>query len=261
MKRLVALALVLAAATAACGGGSERVVIAAGTTLVDSGFLDAVVDAYVEDTGNDRPSVLGRSSREVIALGSSGDADLMITHEPVSLYEFLISHPAAVVTEPFASRFVIVAPPGDVFEEPDAVALFGAIADQGAPFVSRDDGSGTHARELALWAEAGVEPSDEEWYVRAGSGMGATLLITAERGAYTLSELGAFLAASETVDLVEVALDSASGLENPYQATVVDPGRSEGAASFQAWLDSAEGRRSITDANIALFGSVVYEVP
>ena len=35
---------------------------------------------------------------------------------------------------------------------------FARIADSEAAFVSRGDESGTHRRELAVWAEAGVDP-------------------------------------------------------------------------------------------------------
>lgn len=260
MRRLLGIALATAVLTTACGGGSERVVVAAGTTLVDSGFLDAVVEAYVADTGAERISVLGRSSKEAISLGASGDADMLITHEPVALYEFLTTQPDAIVTEPFASRFVIVAPPRTVIEASDAIGVFEAVAATGTPFISRDDGSGTHAREMSIWEAADIDPVEEPWYTRAGAGMGATLLVASDREAVTLAELGAFLSAASALDLVEVSLEDVSGLENPYQATVVNPDSSPGAAAFQAWLSTEAGRSAIQEVNLALFGFVVYEV-
>lgn len=261
MRRLVAVAIVLAVAASSCGGDSERVVVAAGTTLVDSGFLDLVIDSYVEDTGAERPSVVGRSSLEAIALGSSGDADVLLTHEPDALAGFLADHSEAVVTEPFASRFVIVGPPDLGIDGVDAPAVFTAVPDAGVAFVSRDDGSGTHARERSIWDAAGIVPDEQDWYVRAGAGMGATLLIASDRGGVTLSELGAFLSAAPTVDLVEIELGDTTGLGNPYQLTVVDPAASGGASELQVWLASDTGRDAIDRVNHELFGFVVYEVP
>ena len=50
-----------------------------------------------------------------------------------------------------------------------------AIADAKAPFVSRADKSGTHAAELRLWKDAGVDIDTAKgpWYRETGSGMGA----------------------------------------------------------------------------------------
>ena len=51
-------------------------------------------------------------------------------------------------------------------------------------FVSRGDDSGTHKKELQLWALAGVEPTPtpeaDKWYL-AGQGMGESLKITSRR--------------------------------------------------------------------------------
>lgn len=261
MKRLAALVLVATVAATACSAGSDRVVVAAGTTLVDSGFLEAVVDAYAEDTGFDDISVVGRSSLEAVALARSGDADVIITHEPSVLAAFLEEQPESSVVEPFASRFIVVAPAGWSQGEADAVAAFRSVAERRSPFVSRDDGSGTHARELAIWSLAGIDPSLEPWYVRAGAGMGATLLVAADREAITLAELGAFLSAGERGSLVEVPLGDAAGLENPYVATVPASVGNARATSFQQWLVSDRGREAILDANEALFGFQVYSVP
>lgn len=49
------------------------------------------------------------------------------------------------------------------------------IASAGAPFLTRGDRSGTHVRELELWAEAGVDPTSQPWCVTsAASGRGNT---------------------------------------------------------------------------------------
>ena len=76
---------------------------------------------------------------------------------------------------------------------------FAAIAEQGAEFVSRGDGSGTHTKELALWPlELGITAeaesfADYEWYISSNAGMGACLLQASEQGAYILSDKATFL--------------------------------------------------------------------
>ena len=59
-------------------------------------------------------------------------------------------------------------------------------------FVSRGDDSGTHKKELKLWAAAGVEPTPtpeaDDWYLSTGQGMGETLKIASEKAGYTLAD-------------------------------------------------------------------------
>ena len=87
----------------------------------------------------------------------------------------------------------------------------------------------------------------------------SSLLIASDRGAVTLSERGAFLAAVGQIALNELPLDSAELLDNPYDLTVVSS-RPE-AARWAEWLLGDEGRSAIRDANQALFGRQVYRLP
>jgi tungstate transport system substrate-binding protein len=262
VRRRVSLLVVAVVVVAACAGPSEqRVVIAAGTTLVDSGFIQAVIDVYVEDHPEVTMSVVPVGSAEAIAYARAGSADLIITHEPHTLATYLAETPDAVASSPFASSFVVVAPPESIVDGRDVVAAFRSIAASGLTFVSRDDGSGTNVREREIWEAAGIDPDGEDWYLRTGSGMGSSLLVTDQRSAVTLSELGAFLSATPALDLTIVPLADTTGLDNPYSVTVPSPADSAAALDFQSWLSSKEGRSAIVDANERLFGTVVYRVP
>ena len=68
-----------------------------------------------------------------------------------------------------------------------------ALADRAtaSTFISRGDDSGTQG-ELELW-EAGKEPAGT-WYQETGQGMGATLQIADQKGSYTLTDRGTYLA-------------------------------------------------------------------
>lgn len=262
MRTRASLVLVVALLVAACAPSNEqRVVIAAGTTLVDSGFLGAVIDVYAEDHPDLTMSVVPVGSAEAIAYARAGSADLIITHEPHQLATYLAETPDAVASTPFASSFVVVAPPSSTIDTTDVVSAFRSIAGEALTFVSRDDGSGTNVREREIWESAGVVPDGEDWYLRTGSGMGSSLLVTDQRSAATLSELGAFLSAARALDLTIVPLGDTRDLDNPYSVTVPSPGDSPAAAAFQSWLSSEKGRSAILDANRRLFGTVVYRVP
>lgn len=248
MRRLI-LGVVLAAALGACSGG-ERVIVGAGTTLVDSGFMSALEAEF-----GDEISIVAGSTAEILELADQGAISVAVVHDERQELEYVAAHPETSRSAVFASRFLIVAPPrnaGPLAGRPPAEVL-AFVASQEVTFVSRSDGSGTHARELALWAAAGVSPGGD-WYVETGQGMGLTLQVADQRQAFTLVEAGAFLAAQDTIDLRPVELAGTNELANPYHALVVDSAGTE----FVDWLTGAAGRAAIERANEGTFGMQVY---
>ena len=258
MRSLLAALVVAALAVSSCSVSDDGVVVAAGTTLVDSGFMDQLADAYEEDTGNG-VKVVGLSSAEALAYLDAGTADIAITHNPVLLATYQSSNPEAISAGVFASEFIVVGPDATT-THPSVGELFRSVADQGLPFVSRDDGSGTHAREIAIWDGLDVDPSDAPWYVRTGTGMGATLQVADQRRAVTLSELGAYLTAASTVSLAPMPLEATDGLDNPYVATFGGDA-DDASRAFVDWLSSDAGVEAIDRANRVLFGVAVYRSP
>ena len=259
MKTLVLAGFGAILALSACGA-SQRVVIAAGTTLVDSGLLSELVSQYEAEHPDIELSVVGEATAQILELGRRGSADLLITHAPELEAVFVADDLAALHEPVMESRFVLAGPPGALVQMPSAVGdVFREIAARGDPFVSRSDGSGTYQKEMELWRLAGVDPSGRSWYLETGQGMGLTLQVADQREALVLSELGALLAAAPVLSLEIIPLDDDPVLNNPYQITVVKGTEVEAAAaSFAAWLVSSEGARALTKANLELFGEVVY---
>jgi tungstate transport system substrate-binding protein len=262
MRRLAGLLIALTLVGSACtSSGGERVVVAAGTTVVDSGLVEYLVDAYVDDGGIGDIDVIALSSQQSLAYASAGNADITITHEEDLLIGFLSETPEAVSSPVFSSRFVYVASPNLTFPRPTVESILDTVDSEDMPFVSRDDGSGTYLREVAMWEAVGIDPTDEPWYISTGTGMGDTLLVTDQRRGVTLAEVGAFLSASDALSLVVADDGSDPRLVNPYDVTVVDPSGNEAAVEFFAWLTSEPGRAAITAANDDLFGGQVYRLP
>jgi tungstate transport system substrate-binding protein len=253
VKRLVVMAIVVAACA---GSGSPRTVVGAGTTLVDSGFIDAVVAVYEAETGAS-VGVIGESSQRLLDLAARGEADLVVTHEPAALAAFIAAQGAAASQEVWASRFLLVGPPGqaDGLSGNDAAAIFGEIAERRLAFVSRGDGSGTYRQERLLWSAAGIDPDGEPWYEVTGQGMGLTMQVAAQRRAFVVVEEGAWLEAAGALDLVEVNLGE--DLPNIYSATVAT-GAGPEALALYAWLVGDDGGAATRSVNENLFGRVVY---
>lgn len=251
MRRFALLLAAVAVAVAACSGG-ERVIVGAGTTLVDSGLMSALEAEYGRNI-----AVVGGSTAQILELAGQGAVSVALVHDESQELAYLAAHPGTARFAVFTSRFLIVGPLDavDDFSGMEPAELMAAIASRGISFVSRSDGSGTYTRELALWDEAAVVPAGD-WYIETGQGMGFTLQVADQRGAFTLVELGAYLAAAGTIHLVPVQLGGpAETVANPYHALVVD----RAGEDFVDWLTGADGVAAITRANESTFGQQVYQ--
>jgi tungstate ABC transporter binding protein WtpA len=92
-------------------------------------------------------------------------------------------------------------------------------------FVSRGDGSGTHTAEQNIWKGAGYTYAKDvqksgNWYIEAGKGMGETLQMASEKGAYTLTDEGTYLAYQSKLNLNPIVTQGAS-LLNIYSVMSV----------------------------------------
>ena len=258
MKRLVSL---VALSVVACGTpGEGRLLVAAGTTLVDSGFIEQVTAEYERESGVD-VDVIGEATAQVLALARSESVDVTITHAPALEAAFQVDGLASQVSSPFVSRFILAGPAGTNLDRGDVVDVFRQLADARAAFVGREDGSGTSEVERAVWADVGIDAASQSWYLSTGQGMGLSLQVASERQAFILAELGTFLAATG-LSLDDTGLTD-SRLENPYVAMSVAASEQLGSADdFVEWLESEAGKTAIERANRQVFGSeVVYEIP
>jgi tungstate transport system substrate-binding protein len=147
--------------------------------------------------------------------------------------------------------FVLLGPPDDpahVAQAQSAADAMARVARSGPPFISRGDSSGTHLKELEVWAAAGIEPSPD-WYREVGQGMSAVITIADDQQAYTLSDRGTYLSHRATVSL-SVLFAGDEVLHNPYAMIVVNPNRhphvrAELAQALVEFVISAEGRALI----------------
>ena len=259
--RKAALAVTAALLCAACvGTSSNRVIVASGTSIVDSGFIDALVEIYEEARPSAHILVVANPTRLALELGRQKTADLIITHAPAQEEAFVAEGLASRHSPVFASRFVLVGPDSWLTRTQSSGVheAFRDLAAEGQVFVSRGDGSGTHDLEKEVWRDSGLDPTGQPWYLVTGLGMGPTLLVADQREGVTLAEAGAFVSARDAISLVDLDL-SPEGLENPYSAIVVNDSPGEaGAANLLDWLLSAEGKRAIDEVNTQLFGETIY---
>jgi tungstate transport system substrate-binding protein len=159
--------------------------------------------------------------------------------------------------------FVVIGPPEDPakIKGLTATEALRRIAETRSPFVSRGDKSGTHALELTLWKQAGVEPRGS-WYVESGQGMGQTLGIANERQAYTITDRATYLAFRQRVTL-PVLVEKDRPLLNIYSVMEVDPANgprvnTEGGKAFANFMLSPGVQAVIKDFGVDRYGQPLF---
>jgi tungstate transport system substrate-binding protein len=220
---LVALTSLALAAPAASQAG--QLILATTTSTRDAGLLDSLLPIFERQTGYS-VKVIAVGSGQALAMGRRGDADLVLSHAPEAERVLLDSGYFVRRRLMMHNKFLLVGPEADsagLRTVSDAVAALRRIAERHARFVSRGDQSGTHQRELQLWKRAGgLPPAPRDWYIESGQGMGATLLMADEKHAYTLTDIGTYLAWRAKLDLVPL-VDGDSLLYNVYHVLELNP--------------------------------------
>ncbi|MGA2913443.1 MAG: tungstate ABC transporter substrate-binding protein WtpA [Methanoregula sp.] len=213
-------------------GPRQKLLIATTTSLYDTGLLNYLETKY-EAQNNVDLQITSQGTGKAIELAKRGDADVLLVHSPSQEMAFLEGG-NGINRRSFASNyFEIVGPasdpagikgmtPENAFK---TILTKGKAGDATVKFVSRGDGSGTHTAEQSIWKGAGytyakdVEKSGT-WYIEAGKGMGETLQMASELGAYTLTDEGTYLAYKSKLNLDPIVTQGAS-LLNIYSVMAV----------------------------------------
>ena len=237
---LTALTLLVAAGTRgrADARASRTLILSTTTSTQDSGLLDVLVPMFEKATGYSVKTI-SVGTGQALALAARGEADVTLAHAPALEKKYVEEGKMSNRRLVMYNDFIVIGPaedPARVKGLPAAEALK-RIAAAEARFVSRGDKSGTHALELALWKQAGIEPKGS-WYIESGQGMGQTLLVANERKAYALTDRGTYLAFQKRVDL-PVLVEKDRALLNIYSVMEVNPanGPRVNAAAGKAFAD------------------------
>ena len=234
------------------------------TTVEGSGLLDELVAAYHASQDRFRLSTTAVGSGAALELGRRGEPDILLTHDPVGEERFMAEGHGRDQGLVMQNEFVLVGPPADSADV-DGFTELGDALDRiraaGAPFVSRGDDSGTHARELQLWERSGAVPAPEsagDWYILSGSGMAETLRLADQRGAYTLTDGGTFRHLRDALGLA-VMSEGEPPEQNRYRYTIpANPRNVAGAIDFRDWL-LGPGQTLIGRYGVERFGEPLFE--
>ncbi len=210
-------------------GGRETLILATTTSLYDTGLLEELELKFEEKYDVDL-RIISVGTGIALSFAERGDVDVLIIHDRVREDKF-VEEGYGINRRCIAyNYFLIVGHENDPANIKDLSPedAFTKIMEAKSSFVSRGDNSGTHVRERLIWKSAGYDyetiRKSGTWYVEAGSGMGATLTMANEKAAYTLVDIGTFLAYKYKLDLVSL-VDEGDILLNVYAVIAVNPER------------------------------------
>jgi len=229
---------------------TPAIILATTTSTQDSGLLDLLVPRFEKESGIE-VKVIAVGSGAALRMAATGDADVVLVHAPAAEQPYIRAGDLVDGRGVMHNDFVIVGPrddPAGVRTLKSVAEVMRAIAARGR-FVSRGDDSGTHTQELALWAAAGIDPRSLDRREETGQGMGATLNIADQKGAYSLSDRGTYLSLRRRLGL-DILHQGDPSLRNIYHVYAVNPARhrgvkDDGAKAFIAFLVSAPIQRAI----------------
>jgi len=237
-----------------CASAQERtLVIAATTSIEDSGLYARLAAKYRERTGI-TVRLVSRATAEALRTARDGFVDVVIGNSPAAIDRFMDGGDGARRLKMMFDDFVIAGPsndPAGVRGLKSASEALRTLAFKRAAFVSRGDNSGTHVLEQFLWDKAGVNPKARsgKWYRESGLGMGLTIAMAARLKGYLLVDRATWLAQPQQND-GEVLVEGDPRLFNQYELIVVNPAKHPNidpaaGAQFADWIISEEGQALI----------------
>ncbi|MDD1699162.1 MAG: substrate-binding domain-containing protein, partial [Methanoregula sp.] len=253
----------------AAAGEKPKLLIATTTSLYDTGLLNYLEPKF-ESQYNVDLQITSQGTGKAIEIAKKGDADVLLVHSPSQELAF-VKDGFGINRRSFASNYFLVVgpsadPAGIMNMTPEnaftTLLLKGTNNTAGVYFVSRGDASGTHSAEKTIWSNArfnytaNVQKSGN-WYIEAGKGMGETLQMASEKGAYTFTDEGTYLSYKSNLKLVPIITEGAS-LLNIYSVMTVYNDKQpvekiQMANNFVNFLISPQ-----TQADIASFGVDKY---
>jgi tungstate transport system substrate-binding protein len=242
----------------------KNIILSTTTSTQDSGLLDVLIPIFEKKTGYFIKTI-AVGSGQAMAMGQKGEADVLLVHSPAAEKKFVAEGYGVNRRLVMHNDFIVVGPSEDSAKIRGAkptVEAFKKIASGTALFLSRGDNSGTHAKEMAIWKTAGIDPEKQKWYQQTGLGMGQTLNVTSEKKGYTLADRGTYLALKKNLSL-DILVEGDAILLNIYHVIEVNPAKwpkvnAAGARAFADFMVSKEVQDMVKTFGVDKFGSPLF---
>jgi tungstate transport system substrate-binding protein len=224
-----------------------------------------LIPLFEEESGY-KVKTVAVGSGLAMEMGQQGNADVLLVHSPIAEATFMKDGWGKDRSLIMHNDFIIVGPTSDPakIKGLGPAEAFKAIAAAQAPFVARADKSGTSTKELGIWAKTDVDPATTKpsWYIETGQGMGQSLTIASEKGAYTLTDRATYLANKDKLQL-DVLAEGDKTLLNIYHVITVNPDKwpkvnYEGAVAFLSFMKEPSTQDVIGKFGVDKFGQPLF---
>ena len=189
--------------------------------------------------------------------------DMIMVHAPAAEKKALAEGWAILQKLIGSNEFYIVGPPDDpakISEARSAADAYKRIASAKAKFFSRGDNSGTHKKEMDVWAMAEIIPSGE-WYIVTKDFMTATLKRADTEKGYFMTDSSTWVAERKNMPNLKILFRGDKFLINTYHTLAQPTGSTPGAVIAARFIDfvvSGKGQKLIRDFGREQYGEGLY---
>ena len=233
---------------------------------VDAGMLPLLAETFTKETGI-AVTIAKAGTGATLKKAESGSFDLVMVHARKLEDAFCAAGFGVDRRDVMYNDFVILGPAGDpagIKGMKKVTEAVKKIAEAKVPFVSRGDKSGTHVKEMEIWAAAGIRPSGTWYEVWEGGAKGnkATTLYVNEKQAYTLMDRATWLTVKDEVSVVPL-MEADPLMLNLIAVIRVNPEKfpdihKDEALKFADWVVGDEAQTLIRDFGKDKYGQPLF---
>lgn len=227
----------------------KKIILASTTSTYDSGLLD-YLNIKFKEIYNIEVQVLAQGTGQALRTAKDGNVEVLMVHHKESELAFIEDGYGEFRYDLMYNDYIIVGPLNDRFDCKNIQLKLKEIFFNKSKFVSRGDDSGTHKKEIELLKFSNINIIETlDNYIEVGQGMGNTLLIANEIGAYTLTDRSTWISFNKK-DNLKIICESHPPLVNQYGVILVKESINsqldiESARTYINWLISEDGKKLI----------------
>lgn len=233
---------------------------------VDAGIIPLLAEKFTEKTGL-KVTYAKAGTGATLEKAKTGDFDLVVVHARKLEDKFVAEGFGVDRRDVMYNDFVILGPredPAGIKGMADAAQAFKTLAQKQATVVTRGDKSGTHVKEMEIWAKAGIEPKGDWYklYPDGAKGNKATTLFADSLNAYVLMDRATWLTVKDQSKLA-VLVEKDPVMLNLIAIIRVNPEKfpqvnAKGALQLADWLVGEEAQGIIKTFGVDKFGEPLF---
>jgi tungstate transport system substrate-binding protein len=243
------------------GSGHSRFSLATGSPG-ELGLLKVLGEAFGKEADATLVWVKAGTGQS-LALLKEKKVDMVMVHAPAQVDKAITEGWATGKKLIGSNEFYIVGPandPAGIAGAQDAADAYRRIAKTKAKFVSRGDNSGTHQKEMQIWAKAAIQP-EGDWYIVTKDFMTASLKAANSNSAYFMSDSSTWIMEQGVAPSLKILFRGDRFLVNTYHAIVAPLGATPGAETAARFIDfvaSSAGQKIIREYGAREYPDALY---